>query len=84
MPLFSVMFQTEAETLEEAEAAVAQWTVTPGTMLVSLLGSVSSQNMPVSILDGGAVAEGTRGVAPPLPEPPEDAPEPKPEPEPDA
>jgi hypothetical protein len=78
MPLFTVMFQTDAATLEEAEAVVGEWTVTPNTMLVSIVGSVSSEGMPVTIPDGGRVAEGTP-YAPEQPPPPPPPPEVEPE-----
>lgn len=70
MARFSVMFQLEAETLEDAEAAVGQWIVTPDTILSAITGSVMSQNMPVTIADGGPVAEGTIVTPPVPPDPP--------------
>jgi hypothetical protein len=81
---FSVMFTVEAESLEEAEAAVATWVVTPGTTLLSLMGSVMSQTTPLSIADGGAVSSGTQKRPPELPTDMAPVPlpaEPEPEPE---
>jgi hypothetical protein len=56
--LFTVTFQLEAESLAEAESAVGSWVVTPGTVLMSVFGSVMSTSVPINMPDGGIVAEG--------------------------
>jgi hypothetical protein len=57
---FFVHFTVEADTLEEAEAAVGTWTVTPGTVLHSILGSHVSTLAPLSLAEGGQVSDGER------------------------
>lgn len=57
MPVFSVMIQVEADTLADAEALVAQWTVTPGAVLLPISGSVGSTFPPTTIGDGGVVGD---------------------------
>jgi hypothetical protein len=64
MAQFSVTFQLEAATLEEAEAAIATWVVTPDTTLTSISGVVWSTRAPIIIADGGAVADGEQLQAP--------------------
>jgi hypothetical protein len=83
MPLFSVMFTVEADTLAEVEGAVGSWVVTPGTTLTSITGTVFSQAAPLTIADGGEVSSGTKLEAPPNmpPETQADVPMPEPEPE---
>jgi hypothetical protein len=85
MAPFNVMFLIEAESLAEAEAAVGEWVVTPGTTLSSITGSVFSTTAPLTITDGGKVSSGEK-LTPPL-YVPEGAPTPdtqpvEPEPEP--
>ena len=55
MASFQVSFQLEAESLADAEAAVAQWTVTPGTTLTMIFGSVQSEGTPHELPEGGTV-----------------------------
>jgi hypothetical protein len=55
---FSVQFMVEADSLEEAEALVGQWVVTPGTVLQSLIGMSMSTLAPSVMTDGGTVSGG--------------------------
>jgi hypothetical protein len=64
------MFNVEAESLADVEAAVATWVVTPDTTLTSITGTVFSESVPLIIPDGGEVSSGTR-VETPIVAPPE-------------
>jgi len=63
MAQFSAIFNIDAKTLEDAIKDVGSWTVTPGTVLVSLTGMVSAPGMPMSMEDGGLVADGRAAPA---------------------
>ena len=53
--LINVSFTFEAETMEEAQAIVATWTVPPGAQLVGLSGTVQGVQRPVTVAMGGTV-----------------------------
>ena len=58
MTQFSVAFWLEAASLEEAEALVATWVVTPDvTTLLPITGSVSSDFPPTVVGGTGAVSD---------------------------
>jgi hypothetical protein len=73
---FTIYFTLEAATLEEAEAAVQTWTVSPGTILQGISGSVSSDLVPVDLAAGGLVADGDFAQRQPIPDPPAEPPPP--------
>lgn len=70
MPPFTAIFSIEAGSLAEAEAAVGEWVVTPDTTLMSLMGTVVSENVPLAMPDGGTVADGATVTLGVPPEPP--------------
>jgi hypothetical protein len=71
MSRFYVHFSFDADTLEEAEAILGTWKVTPGVTLMSLSGSVQSMtNGPQPIPYGGSVGAALKS-AEPLPPPKE-------------
>lgn len=57
MAMFSVAFQVEAADLAEAEALVAQWTVTPGSLLMPITGSVQSTFPPTEVVGSGVIGD---------------------------
>lgn len=57
MASFSVTFTVEAATLEEVESLVATWTVTPGIMLMPIIGSVTSDYPPTEVPEPGSVSD---------------------------
>jgi len=80
MATFSVNFMFEAEDLAEAEAIVGTWTVTPGTTITSLQGTIQPNFRPTMVgVDGnlGTAVEKARMemINPP---PPSDLPPPPP------
>lgn len=53
--LISVSFTFEAESIEEAQAIVASWTVTPGVRLTGLSGTTPGVQRPVEVTMGGTI-----------------------------
>lgn len=67
MTQFQASFTFEADTIEEAEAIVSTWEVTPGVVLMSLSGMVQALRYgPQPIPYGGSVAPAFAG-GPPAP-----------------
>ena len=60
--LINVSFTFEAETIDEAQAIVATWTVTPGAQLVGLSGTVQGVQRPVVVAMGGTVGSAVRAA----------------------
>jgi hypothetical protein len=58
MTVFTVHFNLEAASLEEAQALVGSWVVTPGTTLTSMFGTPVVMDTPVLVEDGGPVSGG--------------------------
>lgn len=57
MTQFQVLFFLEAADLDAATAAVAEWVVTPGAMVHSIVGQVSAAGLPLTVGESGAVGE---------------------------
>jgi hypothetical protein len=63
---FSVHFTIEADSLEEAEASIGEWVVTPNTVLHSITGSQISDVTPLYLAEGGQVSRGEKPELPPI------------------
>jgi hypothetical protein len=53
MAQFNVLVNVEADTLEGAEALVAEWTLTAGAVVVAIHTYVQSESPPVTIGEDG-------------------------------
>lgn len=57
MAQFSVWLQFEADTLDEAEALVQTWVVTPGTVVNPISGMVTSDIPPTEVPMSGRIGD---------------------------